>query len=289
MANQSAAELLITIGADPSKAESSIAQFQAKFSQSLSGVSSDLAQWSAQGTANFNVVDQTAQTLSNHFGVNVDVVNNILDRNQQKAQLWKTQLVANLTEVLNTSQNLSVEFERSFMLFDNALGSNIANAIIWQTSIGAAFSKAAVQAISSIAQQSMVQAIQSAALGFYLLAVQDYSGAAAAFESAAMYGAVGGAAALAGRAIASPAAGTTGSPTTAGSRSGTSTGSNSTSQQSSSGSSAVQNPVQVIFQGPVYGGQAGIDELVRQISQAVPERDVNLVAYTVVRQPTLRE
>jgi hypothetical protein len=47
--------------------------------------------------------------------------------------------------------------------------------------------------------------------------------------------------------------------------------------------------VQVVFQGPVYGGQAGVDELVRHITQAVTERDVNLVAYTVVRQPTTRE
>jgi hypothetical protein len=46
--------------------------------------------------------------------------------------------------------------------------------------------------------------------------------------------------------------------------------------------------VQVIFQGPVYGGQAGVDELVRHISKAVMERDVNLVAYTVVRQPATR-
>ena len=56
-----------------------------------------------------------------------------------------------------------------------------------------------------------------------------------------------------------------------------------------SGQSAAQKPVQIIFQGPVYGGQAGIDELVRHITQAVTERDVNLVAYTVVRQPTVRE
>ena len=38
----------------------------------------------------------------------------------------------------------------------------------------------------------------------------------------------------------------------------------------------------------IYGGQAGIDELVRDVSQAVTERDVNLVAYTVVRQPATR-
>jgi len=54
------------------------------------------------------------------------------------------------------------------------------------------------------------------------------------------------------------------------------------------GEAAPQKTVQIIFQGPVYGGQAGIDELVRHISEAVTERDVNLVAYTVVRQPATR-
>ena len=290
MPTSSAAELLIKIGADPSNAESSIRQFRTNFSQSLSGVSADLAQWSAQGTANFNRVEQTAQTLSDHFKVNVDVVNNILDRNRQVAQLWKTELVANLAEVLKVSQNLSVSLEQSFTQFDSALGSNIANAIIWQKSIGAAFSKAAVQAITSIAQESLVRAIYSSALGFYLLAVQDYTGAAAAFESAAMYGAVGGAAALAGRAIATPGgSGARGVTTIGRSQDRTNNSGNSGSPQNVSGNSVAPNPVQIIFQGPVYGGQAGIDELVRHISQAVTERDVNLVAYTVVRQPTTRE
>ncbi len=290
MPTSSPAELLIRIGADPSNAETSIQQFRTRFSQSLSGVGSDLAQWSAQGTANFSQVQQTAQTLSDHFNMDVEAVHTILDRNQQRAQLWKTQVVANLTEVLNVSQDLSVELERSFGQFDSALGANIANAIIWQKSIGDAFSKAALQAITSIAQESLVRAIYSTALGFYLLAIQDYSGATAAFEAAAMYGAVGGAAGLAGRAIAGT--GTTAvsaGSTTARSSSGSTKTSSAGSRAGASGQSAAQKPVQIIFQGPVYGGQAGIDEMVRHITQAVTERDVNLVAYTVVRQPTLRE
>jgi len=287
MPTSSAAELLIKIGADPSNAESGIQQFRSTFSQNLAGLSSDVGQWSAQSTANFSQIDQVAQTLSSHFNVNVGVVNTILDRNRQTAQLWKTELVANLTEVLNTSQNLSVEMERGFTQFNSALGTNIASAIIWQKSIGDAFAKAAVQAITSIAQESLVRAVYSAALGFYLLAVQDYSGAAAAFESAAMYGAVGGAAALAGRAIAGTESA---SSAVAASRSTTSSRTaNSASASANSGPASSQKPVQIIFQGPVYGGQAGIDELVRHITQAVVERDVNLVAYTVVRQPTPRE
>ncbi|MGD0693709.1 MAG: hypothetical protein ABSB82_02525 [Terriglobia bacterium] len=291
MTGQSAAELLITIGADPTSAETSIQQFRTNFSSSLSGVSSDLAQWSAQGTANFSVVDQTAQTLSDHFNVNVDAVTNILDRNQQKAQLWKTQLVANLTEVLNTSQNLSIEFGKSFMQFDSALGANIANAILWQTSIGAAFSKAATQAITSIAQQSLVQAIQSAALGFYLLAIQDYSGAAAAFESAAMYGAVGGAAALAGRAIAGGGsgadAGSRGTQSSFGNRASAAGAENSAYgaqlAPGASGSNVARGGVTVIFQGPVYGGQQGLNELANHISRGVEQGTLSVKATVAQR------
>jgi hypothetical protein len=289
MANQSAAELLIRIGADPSNAESSIRQFRANFSQSMAGVRSDLALWSAQSTASFGAVDETAQQLSNHFNLNVNAVNNILDRNRQMAQLWKSEVVASMVEVLNVSENLSVTMLQGFEEFDSALGRNVANAVIWQSSIGAAFSKAAVQAITAIAQESLVRALYSSALGFYLLAIQDYSGAAAAFESAAIYGAVGGAAALAGRAIASPSANTAGATSAAGRSSGGSQSSGNSNSQSPASANAAQKTVQVIFQGPVYGGQAGVDELVRHITQAVTERDVNLVAYTVVRQPTTRE
>lgn len=189
MAKKGASELLMRIGADPSAAAGAVQQFRSNFS------------------ANFGQVDQVAQTLADHFKVNLGAVNNILESNRQTAQLWKTEMVANLTEVLNVSQNLGVDVGQTFTLFNSALGANVAGAIIWQKSIGEAFAKAAVQAITSIAQQSLVQAIQSAALGFYLLAIQDYSGAAAAFESAAMYGAVGGAAALAGRAITGGAGG----------------------------------------------------------------------------------
>jgi len=289
MSNQSAAELLIRIGADPSNAEDSIRQFRTNFSQSMAGVRSDLALWSAQSTASFGTVDETARQLSNHFNLNVNAVNNILDRNRQMAQLWKTEVVASLVEVLNVSENLSVTMLQGFEEFDSALGRNVANAVIWQSSIGAAFSKAAVQAISAIAQESLVRALYSSALGFYLLAIQDYSGAAAAFESAAIYGAVGGAAALAGRAIASPSTNTAGATSAAGRASVGSQGSGSSNSQNPAGANAAHKTVQVVFQGPVYGGQAGVDELVRHITQAVTERDVNLVAYTVVRQPTTRE
>jgi hypothetical protein len=278
-----ASELLIRIGADPSNAEANIRRFRESFSGELTGLGAEIKKWSTQSYDDFSRVtatDQTVQNLAAHWNVSLGAVNDVLNRNRQVAQLWKTELVANFAEVLNTSQVLDASLTRGFLIFDSALGANMANAIIWQRSIGEAFTKAALQAIASIAQEALVRAIYSTALGFYLLAIQDYRGAALAFQSAATFGAIGGAAALAGRALAGAEAGAGERPATAG----------TTSAKGPTVAQALpaQPTLQVIFQGPVYGGQAGIDELVRHISQAVTERDVNLVAYTVVRQPATR-
>ncbi len=285
-------ELLIRISADPSNAEANIERFRRSFSRDLAGLGTDLKKWSAQGLddlGRLTSVDKTLQNLASHWRISLTGVNDALQRNRQFAQLWKTDLVARFAEVREASQALESSLVRSFLIFDSALGANLANAVIWQKSIGEAFRKAALQAIGSIAQEALVRAVYSTALGFYLLAVQDYRGAALAFKSAATFGLVGGAASLAGRALAGADVreGEQGSivrrpgavaPDLIVSRTG----------QNLAQPAPAQRSVQVIFQGPVYGGQAGIDELVRHISQAVTERDVNLTAYTVVRQPATR-
>lgn len=280
-----AAELLIRIGADPSNAETNIQRFRQSFSRDLATMTQSALPLNTQ----LGSVDQSVQRLASRFNVGLGAVNAVLTRNQQVAQFWKTQMVANLAEVLNASDLLQASLVRSFMTFDTALGVNIASAVIWQRSIGEAFRKAALSAISSIAQEALVRAIYSTALGFYLLAVQDYRGAALAFKSAATFGAVGGAAALAGRALAGP------DVQEAQEGSSVRQPGNvapdyivSGGKQNTSNAQAAQKTVQIVFQGPVYGGQAGVDELVRHISQAVTERDVNLVAYTVVRQPVTK-
>jgi len=271
MPTNTAAELLIRIGADPSQAEASIRDFREHFSSEL------------------GVVDQTTQRLAGQFRLDLDAMNNVLNRNQQAAQLWKTAVVASFVEVLNASENLSNTLGRSFVVFDSALGRNIANAVIWQKSIGEAFRKAALQAIGAIAQEALVRAIYSTALGFYLLAIQDYRGAAQAFQSAAIYGAVGGTAALAGRALAgadvreAEAGATVRRPGEVAPElivSGTGQQGFQTSPQPT---------VQVIIQGPVYGGQAGLDELVEHINQAVSQRDMQLTASHVKDLTLARE
>jgi len=317
MATSYASELLIRIAADPSNAEASIRSFRAEFAQGLGELGGNLSAWSQRGFGDFARVrsaaldlrsaltltaqampplnastattDRTMQNLAAHFRVNLSAIDDAFHRNGQAVQFWKTTLAANFAEALSASDALNASLLRSFVIFDTALGANVANAVIWQRSIGEAFRKAVLQAIGSIAQEALVRAVYATALGFYLLAVQDYRGAALAFKSAATFGIIGGAAAVAGRALAGPdiregeRGATVRSPEGVAPELIVSGGSRGSPQASSA-----QPTLQVIFQGPVYGGQAGIDELVRHISQAVSDRDVNLVAYTVVRQPTTR-
>ena len=288
MASINASELLIRIAADPSGAEESIGQFRANFGRDLSGITSDLARWSAGGSAEFARVQTAALGFSGRVRSNFTTLDQLFANSRQSSAIWRAAFVADMRAVQDSSLLLQASLVEGFFLFDNALARNATNAIIWQKSIGEAFQKAAVTAIGAIAQEAIVRAIYSTALGFYLLAIRDFSGAAQAFESAALFGAVGGAAALAGRALAGSASNSSASATANQNSASSAPAATSASQAATPRAAPEQKTVQVIFQGPVYGGQAGIDELVRHISQAVTDRDVNLVAYTVVRQPATR-
>jgi hypothetical protein len=289
MATNNAAELLITIAADPSQAESSIQAFRSNFGGSLSGMNSDLSQWSSHGTSSFGSVQKSLQGLTSNFGLSLTSLNTSLNLNRQTVGQWGTGVSSAFSNALSASSALQTSLLGSFQAFDSALVRNAGNASTWQKSIGQAFEKAALASISSIAKEAVVRAIYSTALGFYLLAIGDFSGAAQAFEAAAVFGAVGGAAGLATKALSGASSNGSASHTASSSSKSTSSQSSAAKTATSSQSaSQKQQTVQVIFQGPVYGGQAGIDELVRHISTAVTERDVNLVAYTVVRQPAPR-
>jgi hypothetical protein len=276
------AELLIRIAADPSAAEASISQFRSSVAENLGGITAHFARWSASGSADLGRMQNAARGFGGSFRTNFGSLNQVLFSSRQSSSLWRAAMIADMQAVENSSQAVEASLVRGFLVFDAALARNTANAIIWQKSIGDAFLKAAATALGAIAQESFVRAIYSTALGFYLLAIKDFVGAAQAFESAAFFGAVGGAAALAGRALAGAQKGSAGPEAGAGSRA------SGTAATAATPASTNQQTVQIVFQGPVYGGQAGIDELVRHISRAVTERDVNLVAYTVVRQPAKR-
>lgn len=93
---------------------------------------------------------------------------------------------------------LATQFEDQF---SQAMGKNIAMAIVYGNSIGQAVEKALKATIASIAAEAMVRGLFATGLGLLDLALGDFTAAAQAFEAAAVFGAVGGAAAAVGAAI----------------------------------------------------------------------------------------
>jgi hypothetical protein len=276
------AQTLFQIASDPSSAEAGVKAFQANFSQSLAAMGLNLSEWAAGAQASFKSATGGMESFTNDSTKQFSSLGTLLAQHRTAVSEWSKSVSGSFRDATGSAGTLESGLLQSFLSFDSALARNIGNARLWQKSIGEAFSQAAEKTIAAIASESIVRAIYATALGFLLLAEMDFSGAAQAFESAAEFAAVGGVAALAAHALAG---------SSAASPSGSAGRKSSSSSSRSSKSPANAKPgqtVQVIFQGPVYGGQAGIDELTRKISEAVVERDVNLTAYTVVRQPATR-
>src|SRR5690349_74483 len=252
MATNDAAELLIRIAADPSQAEANIQSFRSIVSDNLGGMSSDLTQWASRGTASFGSVQKSLQGLTSNFGLSLTGLNTSLKQNGQAVGQWGTGVNSTFSSALSASNALQTSLLGSFKLFDSALVRNAGNASVWQKSIGQAFEKAALTSIGAIAKEAVVRAIYSTALGFYLLAVGDFAGAGQAFEAAAVFGAVGGAAGLATKALSGAASsGGAGRKTSTSGSSGGSQSSTAEAEAGAKSSAQKQQTVQVIFQGPV--------------------------------------
>jgi hypothetical protein len=99
-------------------------------------------------------------------------------------------------------QALDTMGQQTFEHFAQAEGAAIASAIVYSKSIGEAMRAALASTLESLAARSLTEAIFATAYGFMCLAEQNYEGAASAFTAAAIFGTVGGAAAVAGRFVA---------------------------------------------------------------------------------------
>lgn len=85
--------------------------------------------------------------------------------------------------------------------FSGAMGHAIGQSIVYSKSVGEAVRNALKATLAAIAGEAIVRAIFETAMGIASLASWDFRSAALHFKSAALFGAVGGAAAVAGRAI----------------------------------------------------------------------------------------
>jgi len=126
--------------------------------------------------------------------------------------------------------------------------------------------------LQSIAAEAMIQAIYATAIGFLRLAQHDYVAAGQAFTAAAVFGSVGVAAAVAGKAVAPQQGGAKGHA-----RASEDSGASMTEAALPTASGGRRGLTQIYIQGPVYG-TSGVEELAEILSAAVEDRDVRLVS-----------
>jgi hypothetical protein len=194
--------------------------------------------------------------------------------NEALSKEWASSTNQSLMMVRVTMEGLKEVGEQTFQALTRGMGQNIAAAWIYKKSIGEAMKAALEATLENLAGQAMGWAIYSLAMGFTDLAVGDTVGAAAAFEAAAIWGAVGGVAAIAARAMAPPQAASGGAmgASAPGSSPVTASGSGS----GGTGSAAAGNGynLTVIVQGNAYT----VDPLIDAINEAVTQRDKALTA-----------
>lgn len=185
---------------------------------------------------------------------------------------WATSNAQSLLLMKVAYNELKDVGHQAFESLAQGMGQNIAQAVVYSTSIGEAMRSALASTLESIAARCLVEALYASGLGFLRLAEHDVAGASAAFTAAAVFGSVGVAAAITGRAIAPSQ-----SSSSASSSSSTSSSSDTSSTSSSASSASTQPTVIINVQGHIIG-QSGAAELADILNQAVYGNDVTLYA-----------
>jgi hypothetical protein len=157
------------------------------------------------------------------------------------------------------------------------MGGAIAQAFVYKKSIKEAMEEALKAELESISGRALVDAIYATGLGFLDLALGDGQGAAAAFESAAIFGTVAAAAGIAGRAIPSGGSGGAGGSGSNGGNGSNPSMSAFAADHQNVGPSQRGGGVNIYVQGHIIGN-SGINELTSMITDAVVNQDVQLTA-----------
>jgi len=157
--------LLFRVNADPSQAQAALEAFRSKTTEQMESVRSEFLQ-----------VQRGQAEWSSEF-------------------LMQSSAVGGAFVTLGEAASLT--FDRLAM----GLGRNISTALVYSQSMTQALDRTLKSTTASIAAEAIVQALRASALGFYLLAVGDFAGAGSAFESAALWGGIGGVAAGVGAGI----------------------------------------------------------------------------------------
>jgi hypothetical protein len=204
--------------------------------------------------------------------------------NEALTREWATSTHQSAMMVRVTLEALKETAQDTFGSFAQGMGSSIADAIVYKKSIGEAMQAAAASTLESLAAEALVYSIYSFGLGWLRLAQYDYTGATQAFTAAAIWGGVGGATALAGRAIA-PASASAQTGSTSGTSSGSGTSSAASAGSSGSGSGQTVPTIQINVMGHLYGNA---DAVIDAINDAVLTRDKTLTATNTTTGQVVR-
>jgi hypothetical protein len=157
--------LLFRINADPSQAQGALEGFRGKTTEQMESIRSEF-------------------------------------KGVQKSQAdWSSQFISESSAVGTALGTLAQAATFTFDQLAGGLAKNISTALVYSQSMREALEKTLKSTAASIAAEAILQALRSAATGFYLLAVGDFAGAGSAFEAAALWGTIGGVAAGVGSAV----------------------------------------------------------------------------------------
>ncbi len=164
--------------------------------------------------------------------------------------------------------------------FAQGMGRSMAVSTVYSKSVEEAMARALKATAASIVAESVVQALRSMGLGFYLLALRDFTGAAEAFKSAAIWGTIGGVAAGLGGALSAGGSGSLQGPPSGVPRSSPPV-SAATAASSAPNSDFVRGQLNVMVMGESQAAQW----LTRVISNGVEQYGLRLVASHTRRPP----
>ena len=202
--------------------------------------------------------------------------------NEDLAKQWAQSTNQSVLMVQVAVESMGEMGQEAFGKFAEAMGAGIAHAIEYSKSIGQAMREATAATLESLASRALAEAVYSLAWGFLDLAEGDLAGADAAFQAAALFGAVGVASAVAGKAVGGHQAGAGGGGGSRGGSGGSGGGGGVGGGVGGSGGAsgvggAGVTHVTVNVQGHVIG-QSGIEEFCSMVNDAVQNRDVRLIA-----------
>ncbi len=198
--------LLFRIASDPAHAEEHVRNFQTSSGGRWADAGLNLTEWARQSHRHFAVVTAALENFTRNAQRGYGPLGETL--RQFNLQLRQTTDYAKSAAPAFTEMELRLMQIRqatemsgiSLMKFSSAMGTSVAQAIVYGSSIGAAMEKALKATLASIAAQALVHAIYETAVGFAEL-FWNPPAATAAFESAALFYAVAGAAGGLGAAI----------------------------------------------------------------------------------------